>query len=180
MTHYIDENGQRMRCPLYQQWKTMLQRCFSKNWHNKYPTYANCTVDLQWLYFSKFQQWAESHDWQNKDLDKDILIAGNKHYSPNTCLWVPPDINRLLVDSGAKRGNYPIGVCKLKKAYLARISKYGVCYTIGSFKTPEQAAQAFLNAKANHVIQVANAFTGSLQAALLTIADLIRSGKYYQ
>ena len=60
--------------------------------------------------------------WQ---LDKDILIKGNKIYSPDTCCFVPSEINNLFVGCNKSRGSLPIGVTfnKRLKRYVAQISK---------------------------------------------------------
>ena len=40
-------------------------------------------------------------------LDKDSLIKGNKVYSESTCVFIPQEVNSLLVKSTASRGeNY--------------------------------------------------------------------------
>jgi len=39
----------------------------------------------------------ERQDWEGKHLDKDILIPGNKIYSPDRCIFVSSLIN-LLID----------------------------------------------------------------------------------
>ena len=64
---------------------------------------------------------------------QDILEPGNRVYSPQTCLFVPQEINNLLSQPRGPRTrksaqrNYPIGVYRVKngKAYCAKISKYG-------------------------------------------------------
>ena len=40
---------------------------------------------------------------EGRYLDKDILVRGNKLYSPDTCLFVPQEINNLLTVQN-KRG----------------------------------------------------------------------------
>jgi len=49
-------------------------------------------------------------DWEGKEIDKDILVKGNKIYSPETCVFVDRAINLFLTDNGARRGICPIGV----------------------------------------------------------------------
>lgn len=97
-------------CPYYMRWKSMLARCYSKSYQEKFPTYAGCEVCSNWLYFTKFRSWMETQDWEGNHLDKDLLIEGNKVYSPVTCIFVSPMVNSFLVDSRKDKGEYPTGV----------------------------------------------------------------------
>ena len=99
------------RCPFYVTWADMLVRCYSEKCQLKNPTYKGCSVCDEWLTFSGFKAWMEEQDWQDKQLDKDLLKDGNKIYSPEYCLFVDRKINMLVVDRGASRGEYMIGVC---------------------------------------------------------------------
>ena len=44
-------------------------------------------------------------------LDKDLLVKGNKVYNESTCVFLPKEINSVLTKSTASRGDYLIGVC---------------------------------------------------------------------
>ena len=100
----------------------------------------------------------EKQDYEGKQLDKDLLILGNKVYSQNTCVFVKSKFNTFLVEHAAARGESPIGVHYLKKPknmvnelskpYVARI-KIGNDKTkhLGMFATPEEAHDAWLTAK---------------------------------
>lgn len=57
------------------------------------PTYEGCTVCDEWLYFSNFKKWFDENYIEGFQLDKDIIIRGNKVYSPQTCCFVPKEIN---------------------------------------------------------------------------------------
>lgn len=103
-------NGKRVFCPYYKRWKLMLLRCYYTKKHKDSPKYADCLVCKDWLVFSNFKAWMESHDWNGKDLDKDIIIPGNRIYCPEACAFVDHATNSFLTDSGAVRGDYPIGV----------------------------------------------------------------------
>lgn len=174
-------DGKLVRCPLYSQWKAMLQRCYCPKWKAAYPTYEACTVAADWLRYSSFLDWADRHDWAGKHLDKDLRVKGNKVYGPDTCLWIDPDINRLLLNSIKRRGDCPVGVSELKGKYIARISINGKPQSIGLFDTIEGASTAFLQAKAAHVSDIARDQTNpQLRDALLRIACEIAAGAYYQ
>lgn len=99
-------------CPFYKTWKHMLERCFCNKLKSKYPTYKDVTVCEEWLYFSNFKAWMEQQDWEGKALDKDLLIEGNKVYSPETCIFIPKALNNFLTNTQrTKKSKLPIGVC---------------------------------------------------------------------
>lgn len=100
-------------CPYYSKWSGMLERCYSGKWLNKHQSYLGCAVHPSWLYLSNFIKWVDSQpnrDWQMCNLDKDLLIEGNKLYSPNTCVFIDQRINKFLTDSAKNRGDCLIGV----------------------------------------------------------------------
>lgn len=144
-------------CPFYQTWTNMLQRCYGDKWHERHPSYRGCSVCQEWLRFSNFKNWMEHQDWENKQLDKDLLFPGNKIYSPTTCAFVSKRINTFLIESNAARGELPIGVYYMKKSkhrkselnkpYSACVKISGKKKHIGYFSTPEEAHQAWLTAK---------------------------------
>lgn len=97
-------------CPFYRTWKSMIQRGYSSKFKETNPTYKDCYVTEEWYLFSNFKQWMEQQKWENNQLDKDILFEDNKEYSKDTCIFVPQHINLFLVDGGAVRGEWPLGV----------------------------------------------------------------------
>lgn len=101
-------------CQYYADWKEILKRCFNEKLHQKHPTYKNCTIYEGWKYLSNFIKWVDSQpnrDWQNCSPDKDLLIVGNKQYSPDTVVYIPAALNRFILDRGNDRGELMIGVC---------------------------------------------------------------------
>jgi hypothetical protein len=146
------------RCPFYNTWVSMLERCYSEKFHIKQPTYIGCSVFEEWLTFSNFKRWMQTQDWEGKQLDKDLLFKGNKIYSPDTCIFVSKEVNSFLTERGACRGKYPIGVSykkksewmvnELSKPYVAQVSDgTGKTTYLGIFATPEEAHQVWLKAK---------------------------------
>ena len=110
---YVD--GKRKRklvwvCPYYQAWMAMLERCYSTKYQERHPTYIGCSVSEEWLRFSNFRGWMECQDFKDKQLDKDILLEGNKVYSAETCVFVSGMVNSFTTDCGTARGELPIGV----------------------------------------------------------------------
>lgn len=159
LTTYYDEQGKEYRCPFYQKWRSLLQRVASTGFQEKYPTYKGCTVDPIWLNFMAFRQWMQKQDWVGKDLDKDLLVQGNKHYGPDTCLFISQELNKLLCLRQNARGRFPLGVSQItikgKKHIVAYCSFYGKTKNLGYFDTPEQAAESYKKAKLAYIAELA-------------------------
>jgi len=162
-------DGKQVVCPYYRKWQSMLTRCYCAKFQSEYPTYIGCTLVKEWLIFSNFKAWMINQDWQNKVLDKDILVQGNKRYSPETCLFVNPAINLLLIDRKAKRGLYPVGVCFCKRnnKFQANISVNGKVAYLGCYTSPELAHEEYKKAKYELIKQVALEQKEPLRSALL-------------
>ena len=103
-------------CPIYKTWKNMLHRVYDRTFLINNPTYIGCSVDSEWLSFSTFRKWMVKQDHEGKQLDKDILIAGNKVYSPDTCVFISKRLNTFLCERNTNRGEFPIGVCLHKQS----------------------------------------------------------------
>jgi len=146
-------DGKGRMCLYYQAWKDMLTRAYCQKYHAKRPTYVGVTVCEEWHSFMAFRAWMETQDWEGKHLDKDIIVPGNKVYSPATCAFVSLHINSLLTDSAASRGEWPIGVGRVKalNKFHARVRENGKQRHLGLFTTPEAAHLAWRKAKARVV-----------------------------
>lgn len=85
-------------CPIYTRWRAMLHRCYGSKVLAYNKAYIGCTVCDDWIYFSKFRSWVlDQENWQDEvELDKDLLVEGNRVYGPNTCLFVPKVINNFF------------------------------------------------------------------------------------
>lgn len=143
---------------VYTAWMNMLKRCYSPNWLSRYPTYIGCSVCSDWLFFPTFNAWFDSHYVEGYHLDKDLLVSGNKVYSPETCIFVPLPINTLFNDHGRARGEYPIGVYFDKQCgkFKAQLSADGKVKHLGYFDTANEAHRAYLIAKKANIVRVAN------------------------
>jgi hypothetical protein len=146
--------------PSYQAWTSMLERCYDSKYQAKKTTYVGCSVCDDWLIFSNFKQWFDSTENGYKDgyqLDKDIIVKGNKVYSPSTCCIVPPAINALLTNRKRHRGNFYIGVRKTSnERFVARAC--GGKRHIGVYDTSQEAFYAYKNFKERYIKSVAEKY----------------------
>ena len=157
VTEYVTKDGGKrvqktvFTCTYYAVWRNMLERCYSEKSLESYPTYIGTSVCSEWTYASAFKKWMEQQDWDGKSLDKDIIVPGNKLYSPDTCAFVLQATNKFVTASNASRGDYPIGVDLFK-----RTGKYRAqCRNpftrerehLGYFSTPEEAHEAWRKRK---------------------------------
>ncbi|HUH57694.1 MAG TPA: hypothetical protein VL020_04170 [Pseudomonadales bacterium] len=139
------------KCPYYIAWASMLERCYSDKYQERQPTYIGCTVSDDWLTFSVFKSWMEKQDFEGKQLDKDILIEGNKVYSAETCVFVTQMVNNFNTDSGATRGEWLIGVDwhKPTERFRAKCRNPFTKKTehLGLFTCEQEAHEAWLKRK---------------------------------
>lgn len=149
--------GKRDSCPFYMTWKNMVTRVHDPAYRATRATYVGCSICEEWRYFMTFRAWMIEQNWQGKHLDKDILIPGNKVYSPDTCVFVPREINTLLCAADSIRGQYPRGVefNKQRGGFRAQMYKHGKPTHLGIFTTPEAAHAAYIKAKVIHVFEIA-------------------------
>ena len=155
-------NGEKTKA--YIAWSSMLDRCYNSKYHETHPTYIDCTVCPEWHNFQVFAEWFEQNYYEVEDehmnLDKDILVKGNKVYSPDTCTFVPQSINKIFIKSEASRGSLPIGVSynKQNRKYSARCNCYGRLRFLGYYSNPQEAFLRYKSYKESYIQQVADEF----------------------
>lgn len=144
----------------YSHWKGILNRCFNENLHKKYTTYDDCEVCSEWLLLSNFKKWFDENYIEGYQLDKDILVKGNKLYSPQTCCFVPRNINTLLTKSNSSRGKCLIGVTfnKSKGKYEAHVNINGKTRHFGGFTNEYDAFIKYKNEKEKEIVRIANEY----------------------
>jgi hypothetical protein len=84
--HKTSKNNKHTKA--YSVWAAMIQRCYGKKFKIKTPSYSECYACEEWHNFQNFAEWFEENYIDGFDIDKDILIDGNKLYSPETCMFV--------------------------------------------------------------------------------------------
>ena len=156
----------------YNRWTDMLKRCYSEAFQKKRPTYKDCEVSDKFKSYEYFYEWCHSQIGFGNDgngfpfhLDKDLLVKGNKVYSENTCVFIPSEINSLLVKRENMRGKYLIGVCwcNTNKAFVAQVHKNkGESEHLGYYKTEIEAFNAYKEAKESFVKEQAEKWKGQI------------------
>lgn len=104
------DNDNKQMIQSYIAWRAMIRRCEDIGYKTKYPTYQKSKICDEWHYFSNFKEWFDKYYKESWHLDKDLLFKGNKLYSPNTCCFLPPEINAALTNNKKNRGKCLIGV----------------------------------------------------------------------
>lgn len=148
-------------CPYYARWHSMMGRCYSKPLHKTHAKYSDCEVCDEWIYFSKFKAWMQTQEYEGLELDKDLLVKGNRIYSPETCMFVTPQVNGFIKETKKTRGNLPIGVTLDNKYKLPRYK--AMCSNpftkkqeyLGVFSSPYEAHAAWLAKKLEHAYALA-------------------------
>lgn len=97
--------------PIYNRWKNMLARCYSNDEQARRPTYAGCRVCDEWHNFQNYAEWFVKNCDPSMDVDKDILIEGNKLYSPQTCIGVTHQKNSERATAKNYTVTSPDGSC---------------------------------------------------------------------
>lgn len=151
--------------PEYVLWRNVIERSF----FNLTNAYKNVEMCDDWLHFSKFKRDITSmpnfNEFLNEGwhLDKDILVKGSKLYSPETCCFVPKELNSSFV--GLKnRTKLPLGVkyCKKTKKYVSQILLNGEKKGLGYFKNPADAFYVYKTRKEAWLKDLAEKWKGKI------------------
>lgn len=137
----VGEYSSKTHPKIYQTWRSMFFRCYESLEHN--PTYEECYVSITWYNFQNFADWFIKNSVESWELDKDILVKSNKEYGPDTCCFVPKELNNIFRDKRKSGSSLPAGVSKLPSGnYQSHSSLGGQKVYLGSFNTVEGAKKA--------------------------------------
>lgn len=149
-------------------WHAIMQRCYEPSCQEKSPAYKGCTVDPEWHNFQNFAKWYDEKFYiLEKDIleiDKDILVKGNKVYGPKTCCLVPGRINSIFPGNKINRGKYPVGVSfeeksnKFTASCCRLVDGKKRTKKIGRYKTAHEAFLAYKRFKEGLIKQVAGEY----------------------
>ena len=112
-------------------WVGMLRRCYYDKYHSSH-SYKDVTVCEEWHNFQNFAKWCQEvykNYMKNWDLDKDIICPTCRVYSPDTCTFVPREINSWFKKNTnasyriKKNGHYEVDYIEYKKKRSSRVFK---------------------------------------------------------
>lgn len=148
----------------YKSWSGMMKRVYNPISESTKVNYGDCSVDESWFYIGNYADWFDKQVLQeNWQLDKDLLIPGNRVYSENACVFLPREVNTFLTNRANHRGEWPIGV-----TYHPRLNKWqatcsnnnrGNVY-IGVYTSPDAAFQAYKSVKEKYARELAEKWKG--------------------
>lgn len=148
-------------------WLMLITRCLDDKYKSKHPAYKDCTISENFKHYSYFYDWCENQIGFNLDnsfLDKDLLIKNNKHYSEDTCVFVPDLINNSLSCYQKNNGEYPMGVTIRKSTgkFRAVLGKYGRKVELGCFSSPNHAFMVYKREKESYIRELAEVYKSEI------------------
>ena len=167
---FTNNKGKKELTKEYKLWRAMITRCYSDYTKSVRPTYIGVTCDDSWLSMTKFIDDVSKLRGYDKSftsgwvLDKDILSKGCKHYSIETCCFVPSEINGCLTVRTLHRGELPLGVSLDIKTGLfkARLWANNKPKFLGRYETPEEAFKVYKLNKEKHIKKIAEEWKGMI------------------
>lgn len=152
-----------IKSKLYTSWNGMLQRVYNSQTPTAKRNYDHCEVLPIWHHIEGYADWFKTQKVEDKwQLDKDLLVKGNTVYGPDTCLFLPREINTFLTDRSNYRGPYPVGV-----TYHERLDKYQATCNVnaksqylGVYQSAEEAFYVYKTVKEKYAKDLAEKWKG--------------------
>lgn len=141
----------------YNHWQMILKKCFVQEYKAQHPTYENVTMCEEWKRFSVFKKWFDANYVEGYDLDKDLLSDnGRKMYSPDTCCFIPHNLNVLLCSKKLGKDGLPRGIRKEFRSYAVRVCLHkGKRIRIGKICSIDEAIDIYNKIKREDIASVA-------------------------
>ena len=181
---YLGKSGRTEQNKMaYRAWNHILSRCYNPEVQKKQPYYYDCSVDPRWHCLAVFEEWFIQQEQRHFkedygigrrwSIDKDILVRGNKVYSPETCCFVPNEINAAVTKPKRRIAHIelPEGVGLIKpKTTGCKIGYTARAHTgttekeryLGYYDTPEKAFKVYKRTKEGHIKSLAEKWKGKI------------------
>lgn len=142
-------NGKVINHRAYDIWCGMLQRTTCPSFQKAHQHYKGCSVCEEWLTFTNFFSWWKKNHVDGWELDKDFTVIGNKVYSPETCIFIPSQLNSFINAKVKHSSELPVGAM-----YVPSLSKFKSVinfmrqyHYLWLFETAEDAHLAWITKK---------------------------------
>lgn len=144
-------------------WRAMLKRCYSDEVQKVSKSYRGCSVHPDWHNFQVFAEWYTKQEGYGLgfDLDKDLIVKGNKVYSEWTCCLLPREINSLLQLKESDR-QLPYGISVKRGKYEVRAKLGGKTVWLGSFSYIGDAEDRYIQSKREYCKKLIEKWQGNL------------------
>ncbi|WP_065356357.1 hypothetical protein [Kluyvera georgiana] len=165
---YNDTREHKLTTEYHSSFEANLKRVYSHYWIvDNRPSYILATTSEDFLYESNYVKFREANYYtyispisgkeESPDLDKDILLPGNKHYSYDLVAYVPKFVNQAMTEKESD-SQLPLGVSELKDGYKMTITKFGKTTSEKGFATAMDAHRKWQEEKMGYLINVAEAY----------------------
>ena len=153
----------------YKHWKKMRSRCYNIKELNKKKCYQNTLICDEWQDYEKYKVWYDEHYIDGWQIDKDLLSDSEKIYSPQTCCFLPIELNAFLSSfTKNSTSNTPcIGVFIRYGRYHARYRTPEKYYNLGTFETLEEAKYAYNSFKKQRFLEHIEKYKDQLEPRVL-------------
>lgn len=145
---------------VFSTWSNIISRVGSSD--PKYRAWSDCMLDQNWLNFQNFAEWYTNQPYWEENLQVDKDLSKSKIYSPDTCVLLPPYINKSLNLKKFNRDGLPIGVSIKRKKFAASLSYFGKKKHLGVYSTVEEAFIVYKNAKESYLKELAEKYNDLL------------------
>lgn len=141
----------------YNIWIHLMKRCCGER---RPKAYKDCKICDEWKLYSNFKKFYDKYCKNDSfHLDKDILVQGNKLYSPDTCVFVPREINETMHSIWVEDRSLPAGVSMTECGKFRARCRKGEWLDqehIGCYDTAEEAFEEYRKAKKDRIKEMAD------------------------
>jgi hypothetical protein len=153
----------------YNAWSNILLRCYSDKHRYLFESYPECEISEEWCNFQTLAEWYDENKYPVEGrlhVDKDVLVKGNKIYSPDTCLLLPQRINMIFMEKPKTRDkDLPNTIYRCSKGFQASYNGK----SLGVFETVDGAITAHDNMMRIHIKEVAEEYKVYYQARFIML-----------
>jgi hypothetical protein len=151
----------------YSFWETMMYRVYGNTKKEVQRIYGDVTVCEEWHNFQNFAEWCQHQKCfeVGAHLDKDLLVVGNKVYSPETSCFIPKHLNVAI--TGKKHTNTTgfTGVFDEDTGFSASITINSVAVRLGTFESKEKAFSVYKSVKEAYIKALAEVYKDKISEA---------------